>query len=459
MIEPVRQHVDQAVAFLGENKLPQAAAEFEAAVRTAPQDVTLRQRLADVYLRMGLPAHAVRELQHVAGRYARDGELFKAIAINKVILELSPDHKETQAALAGLYATRLETAPFHSPLPAAMSGALAGARETAAAPRFGAPIDLESLAVFRSALEGFAPLPRPHPDGRAHAVSDQLRATSIDVASLPRSPLFSALDEGAFAAVIEQLDLRWMTAGETLLREGDGGDSMFVVVQGAVNVLREGLDEDRRLLAVLTEGSFFGEMALVTDSPRLATVVAASDGLLFQIDRQSLLQIAAVHPAVRDVVEEFYSDRLLANLLRASPLFRPFPLEDKRAIADRFTRLSLPPDATILEQGQHGIGLCVLLRGRCDVLHEAGHGDRRKLQSLREGDVFGEISTLLDRPCTATVRTSSYCEVLQLPVPDFRELVLPNAEVRALIQRLVDERLQSTAGLSVAADIHSDYLV
>ena len=57
------------------------------------------------------------------------------------------------------------------------------------------------------------------------------------------------------------------------------------------------------------------------------------------------------------------------------------------------------------------------------------------------------ISLLLDGPCTATVRTQTYCEVLELPAAEFKRLVLPNDEVRATIQRMVRERISSTADL------------
>src|SRR5439155_26455935 len=87
----------------------------------------------------------------------------------------------------------------------------------------------------------------------------------LDVTKLPHSPLFSALDKAAFEAVVQKLDLRWMTKDEVLIEEGKQGDSMFGVVQGMVNVVHG----DKRIIATMAEGAFFGEMALMTDSPRL----------------------------------------------------------------------------------------------------------------------------------------------------------------------------------------------
>jgi len=442
MVDEPHLHVERAVALMQQGKLVHAAAEFENAVRLAPADLTLRQRLGDLYLRLGMRTHAVREYQHIAGRFAADGQLLRAIAVCKVILEIDPEHQATLHALADLYALQHETMPFVPKLPASMSGALADQTETepelnpvGAAPE----LDLGSLNVFREALAG---IPLPPQAADEEALPETPRAPSVDLSGLPRSPLFSSLDKAAFEALVQKLDLRWMKAGETLVREGDQGDSMFVVVQGVVNVMH-----GERVIAVMSEGAFFGEMALCTGSPRLATVAAARDGLLFEIHRPRLEEMAAAHPSVAKAVEAFYRERLLANVLRASPVFRPLSEEEKSKVGQRFVRHSLPPQTMLLEQGKSGAGFCVLLRGKCDVFHVGGQGDHTPLPQLREGDIFGEISVLLDGPCTASVRTASFCEVLELPRDDFKKLVLPNPEVRQLVHQVMNERIARTADL------------
>jgi cAMP-dependent protein kinase regulator len=452
----VKTHTDRAVALLRQGKLPHAATEFEHAVRLAPHDVTLRQRLGDVWLRLGLKVHAIREFQHVAGRYAAEGQLLKAIAISKVILEIDPEQQETLHTLADLYAIQHETVPLVQRLPDTMSGAMADT-DPELTP-LGA-LELDSLSMFREALEKAEPQAQPasrSDEDEDATVVKAPKAKLVDVSKLPHSPLFSALDKYAFEAVVQQLDMRWMTQGEVLIEEGQQGDSMFVVVQGMVNVLHG----DKRIIATMAEGAFFGEMALMTDSPRLATVVAAKDGLLFEIHRGRLQEIFNKHPSVYDAVEAFYKDRLLSNVLRASPLFRPLSDQQKQTVSDRFSRHSLPPQTVLLEQGKPGGALCLLLRGKCDVFHSGGKGGEVPLPALKEGDIFGEISALLDGPCTATVRTASFCEVLELSRDDFRTLVLPNPEVRAIVQRMASERLQRTADLlDRASSILPDYIV
>ncbi|MFN2549234.1 MAG: cyclic nucleotide-binding domain-containing protein [Myxococcales bacterium] len=425
MLDEVREQVDRAAEHLGRGHVADAAAAFEDAVRLAPGEITLRQRLADVYLRLGHRAHALAEYQHIAGRYAAEGELFKAIAVCKLIGAIEPGRRQTLQAITELYALQ-RGGSATAMLPANMSGAVA-AQEPAP------DLDLESLDVLRNGLP-------PASDQEAAALPLE-GAVEIDLGPLPQSPLFSALDKDGFAALVDAVELRWMRSGATIVAEGARGESMFVVVQGAVDVRR-----GEKAVAVIGEGSFFGEMALVTDSPRLATVAAARDGLLFELHRSKLAEIVARHPAVGKVIDDFYRDRLLANVIRASPVFRPFSEHETASISQRFVRHSLPPSNVVLRQDEPGRGFFVILRGRCDVVHETAQGEV-PVRQMREGDVFGEISLLLDGPCTATVRTASACEVLELQRDDFRALVLPNRQVREMIEKIANERLARTADL------------
>ena len=340
MNEQIDKHTRNAVELLHEGKLAHAAAEFEHAVRLSPGDLTLRQRLGDVYLRLGLRTHAMREFQQVAGRYAADGQLLKAIAICKVILEIDAEHQETLHILADLYALQRETLPHHTRLPASMSAAVMSEavtdKDLKPVNEQSAPLDMESLAIFRDALAGVAlPGQAAEEEDEEATVVQTPRAAVVDLARVTPSPLFSALDKPAFEALVQKLDLRWVKAGDTLVNEAEQGDSMFVVVQGVVNVMH-----GSKVIAVMGEGAFFGEMALLTDSPRLASVVAAKDGLLFEIHRAQLREIQAQHPSVAQVIDAFYKDRLLSNVLRASSLFRPLSAPEKDAVASRSVRHS-----------------------------------------------------------------------------------------------------------------------
>ena len=442
--EQVREHTERAVAALGRGALMEAADEFNKAIYLNPRDVVLRQRMGDLLARMGRTQPAVRQFQHVAGHYAAEGQLLKAIAICRVILEMDPAHQETQATIAELYALQHESVPMIPKLPASMAGAIKGP----AVPSTDTSLD----QLQRSAPLDPAITERFYVGDEAPTELEVAEPVLLNIANIGRAPLFSNLDREAFLAVLQRLDLRWVKAGEVIVEEGDAADTMYVVVQGLMNVVRGPAAAAGKPIAVLGEGTFFGEMALVARSPRLATVIAGKDGLLFAINHAALEELAKAHPSIKRVVEEFFRERLLANLLAISPLFRAFGPDQKKQLTAKFKLHSIPSGEPILEQGKPGRGLFVLLRGACEVFHTTETGEQLSYPSMKEGDVFGEISLLFDSPCTASVRAETRSEVLELSKPDFNALVLPHPSVKSIVDRIARERLGRTADLLLATD-------
>ena len=96
-------------------------------------------------------------------------------------------------------------------------------------------------------------------------------------------PLFSDLSTDAFKHVIDVLDLQHAHHGESIVRQGEPGDSFFVVAQGLVRVFRESEDVGCQELARLGGGSILGEMAVILDTPRSATVTAVEKARVAEV--------------------------------------------------------------------------------------------------------------------------------------------------------------------------------
>jgi len=89
----------------------------------------------------------------------------------------------------------------------------------------------------------------------------------------------------------------FVTPGQVITRQGDMGDTLYVVVQGQVSVL-----VDEREVVQLSEGDHFGELALVDTDPRSATVMAKGFGHLLTIDRDALREYCMMEPALGNLV-------------------------------------------------------------------------------------------------------------------------------------------------------------
>jgi NADH:ubiquinone reductase (H+-translocating) len=96
---------------------------------------------------------------------------------------------------------------------------------------------------------------------------------------------------------------------ETIFREGDRGDRLYFVVDGEVEMIKEG-SGGKQLLGRLGPGECFGEMALVNDDPRIATARTATEVNVLSMDRQMFTELFAKYPPLRRVFEDLIYERL-----------------------------------------------------------------------------------------------------------------------------------------------------
>ncbi|HEX8437294.1 cyclic nucleotide-binding domain-containing protein [Archangium sp.] len=402
MGETLRELKDNAAQAFASGKLEEALAGYQRVVKTAPEDLASRQKVAELLQRLGRTREALETYETVATAWARQGWLLRAIALCKVILQLEPAHGRTQEMLAQLYAKRL------------------------------------------------APTPRPV-STPAPVVSEPAVARAGE---LPSIPLFSQLGQEAFVAVLEGMEMRAFQPGETIVTEGAPGSSMFAVVEGRVEVVRQLEGGKSRAVAAMGEGEFFGEMALLSEGPRLASVVAAERTVVLELTRAQVERLVQRHPSVGEALQAFHQERLLANVLRSNPLLASLSPPQREALARAFQPVSVPAGQTLLVQGQQGEALYLLLRGRCQVQHQHPDGHASAHPVLREGDVFGELSLLLGLPVTATVRSETPCTLLRLDRASCERHILSQPGVREAFSRLITERLGRTAQLFAGREVH-----
>lgn len=108
------------------------------------------------------------------------------------------------------------------------------------------------------------------------------------LAVIAASPLFEMLSPPELARLAELARTRLCPPGEVIFEEGDLGDSLFLIVEGQVEVTRQGTDGAPRPLIVLSPPQFFGEMGLIDKDHRSATVRARTEARLLQLTAQDL---------------------------------------------------------------------------------------------------------------------------------------------------------------------------
>jgi CRP-like cAMP-binding protein len=125
------------------------------------------------------------------------------------------------------------------------------------------------------------------------------RHVSAAAAHLEHIDLFSTLDASARQQLAAAPHHHLFAAGESIVRQGAAGDSMFVVLKGNVRVLLEPSGQE---VAIIPAGGFFGEMSMLTGEPRTATVRAINDATLLEISAAEFRQLAVANPSLLDHV-------------------------------------------------------------------------------------------------------------------------------------------------------------
>jgi hypothetical protein len=140
------------------------------------------------------------------------------------------------------------------------------------------------------------------------APNGHARTTEQLTARLSAIDIFSPLTADELQVLAETAEARVFAPGETIIRAGDRGASMFVINRGRVEVRVE--DEGRaRTVNTLAEGDFFGEMALFTGEPRTANVVAAEETEVLEIRHEAMKSLFETNPDLVESLSHTIRDR------------------------------------------------------------------------------------------------------------------------------------------------------
>ncbi|MDQ3263731.1 MAG: cyclic nucleotide-binding domain-containing protein [Myxococcota bacterium] len=413
-MKDVRALKDKATLLVSKGKLGAGLEAWQQVVTAAPDEIVARQKVAELLQRLGRTAEAVQGYEEVAQRYARMGQFFKASAICRLLLTIEPVHQRTQELIASLYA--------HAK-----------------------PVPVTARGLPRVDAAGAKPAPAPEPDFELDIEVELAPPPS----GLPAIPLFSTLTEAELKEILGgSMEIRSFGPGEVLVAEGAPGDSMFAVVEGGASVYRAYGSAAQRKVAEVASGDIFGEAAMVSGGPRLATVVSEGDVVVLEFGREAMSQVSARHPRVGQKLDLFYRQRLLKNILRASPLLRSLPEADKQTLSERFQPCHFVAGQSILRQGQPVDSVHLLLRGVCSATGSNGE----RYPDLVEGDLFGEVSLLTDGIATASVAAAAPVLTLRLSADEFRSRVLAHEAAAQAVRALAEVRLRRTEALGSAPD-------
>jgi len=244
-------------------------------------------------------------------------------------------------------------------------------------------------------------------DARAFRRIDRRAVARVALLNLVHGvPLFAPLRVDALEGVVAQLTPQEVAAGEVVIHEGDRDEGdYFLIEHGAFEVLMDGY-----LVTSLGAGQGFGELALLRDAPRAATVRATEPSRLQRLGREDFLAAVSGPEAIGSPsqVVEVSGDPL--DALSRPPLLYGLGRDELVALARSGAVVDHHAGTEITTAGDTDDTCHVMLSGDAQVVID---GARRRV--LRPGDLFGEIAVLHRCPRTATVVAVGEVTVLTIP--------------------------------------------
>ena len=120
----------------------------------------------------------------------------------------------------------------------------------------------------------------------------------IDEAVVRKAPIFSGLDEAAASSLRSSMTYVKLRKGQSLFKEGDDGDHLFIVSNGKVKLGTKSPDGRENLLMILGPGDMFGDLSLFDSGPRTASAVAVTDTKLLSLGQDKVIPWVKEHPEV-----------------------------------------------------------------------------------------------------------------------------------------------------------------
>lgn len=242
-------------------------------------------------------------------------------------------------------------------------------------------------------------------------------------ALLSRVAFLSALPREAREDVARRLHPLRRRAGQEIFHQGDFGDAFYIVRRGHAEVLQQREGVEQRVV-LLGPGDHFGEIALLEQVPRTATVRALTPLEVLGLRKGDFERLLAPHVAATEVAE--VAIRQSENL-RANPFFAALSSSEIEVLTGRLRRDRFSAGAVVVRQGEAGDRFYILQEGQAEAVVEA-EGRQRRVNVLGQGSYFGEIALLMDVPRTATVRALTPLVTFSLERTDFEaflQSVLP----------------------------------
>jgi len=238
--------------------------------------------------------------------------------------------------------------------------------------------------------------------------------------TIQNSFMFSCLDEDDLKIVIDAFQETRADSGVTIIEQGDDGDCLYLLEEGECEVFKRLPGEtEQKLVFTQKPGDAFGELALLYNCPRAATVKAKSAVVFWKLDRESFNHIVKDAAARKRELHE--------GFLAEVELLKDMDPYERSKLADALKAVFFLKDEVIIKEGDTGDVFYIIETGEAEAIKGG-----ETVMKYKRGDHFGELALVKDQPRAATVVAKMDVKCVSLDRRSFKRLLGP---VQAILKR------------------------
>ncbi|MCP5007751.1 MAG: cyclic nucleotide-binding domain-containing protein [Planctomycetes bacterium] len=264
-----------------------------------------------------------------------------------------------------------------------------------------------------------------------------LSATSI----LKEIPFFSEikdttlrLDEITDSIVINEYDSNYI-----ICRHGKLDERFHIILNGSVRAIIPTEGDARYELFRLGVGDFFGEDLIISQEPRVNTIITSEETITISVTSEVLRRLLSESKKIKAIMDKRYIERKLRTDLRRIPIFTHMSESHFNEVLNEIELLTMPKGKVVFNEGDDGDAFYLIRRGRIEV-EKYVDGKKRLLNILSEGQFFGEMSLILKEKRSAAVKVSATAELVKISSDSFIKIVNKDPELKDKLLNIVCER-------------------
>jgi len=259
------------------------------------------------------------------------------------------------------------------------------------------------------------------------------------------NPFLSSIRPEALHMLMKKAERVQLNEGESLIKQGDTDDGMYIVLDGELAVLvHYRKQKNPTMIHILKEGEIVGEMAFLEGRARSASVVANSKASVLKLAPKKVLQCLLKFPEVGNVLRQESEFRKSLTAINANRILAKLPEEAKDRLAMHATTNHYPPFAVVSRSQKNLPWMGIMISGLIRTVAEDRRGHSHLLEPIKPGDTIADVAALREEAMMADMITVNDSAILQIPADCFREVMNGCPKIKKELIESAAERIAST---------------